>query len=385
MSIFAETVLRHRSIESLADAGLLGPGRAVQHAHSLAPARIRVPPLSAGRLFLENWQSRELPDQDAWRQPFYDSVAPPIFVLHDVLVHSSAGIVAVGDQVITETLSHTTPANQAYRNLAKGIAIKRGPVRSLAGVHISTLAAGEDNYFHSLLLGLARLAAVPENYQAASAGLLIPRHGARQQEVLALMDLMPSMVIHEVGPNETLRVETLILPLSVAGDSAYHPCVADFFRGISTNVPPGRERLPRRIYIDRRGSNVRPLVNEDELVSALVRLGFVAIRPEALSIADQVRLFRGAEAIVAPHGAGLTNLGFCRPGCVVLELLMDSYTNWCFRHLAALMQLNYDCVLGRARRPWRELDLSLHLSPWEVSVNHVVAAVAQSVDQLQAA
>ena len=52
-----------------------------------------------------------------------------------------------------------------------------------------------------------------------------------------------------------------------------------------------------------------------------------------------------------------------------------------FRHLAALMQLSYDCVLGRARRPWRELDLSLHLSPWEVSVNHVVAAVAQSVDQ----
>ena len=58
MSTFAETVLRHRSIENLADAGLMGPGRAVQHAHSLAPARIRVPPLSAVRLFLENWQSR---------------------------------------------------------------------------------------------------------------------------------------------------------------------------------------------------------------------------------------------------------------------------------------------------------------------------------------
>ena len=199
------------------------------------------------------------------------------------------------------------------------------------------------------------------------------------------MDLMPSMVIHEVGQEETLRVETLILPLSVTGDSAYHPCVADFFRSISTNVPPSGQRLPRRIYIDRRGSGVRPLINEDALVNALVRLGFVPIRPEILSFADQVRLFRGAEAIVAPHGAGLTNLGFCRPGCVVLELLMDAYANWCFRHLAALMQLNYDCVLGRARRPWRELDLSLHLSPWEISVNHVVAAVAQSVDQSQAA
>ncbi len=385
MSIFAETVLRQRSIEALGEAGLMGFGRPVQHAHSLAPARVRVPPLSAGRLFMESWQSRELPDQEVWRQPYYDSVAPPIFVLNDVLVHSSAGIVAVGDQVITETLSHTTPGAQAYRNLAKGIAIKRGPVRVLPGVHISALAAGEDNYYHSLVLGLARLAAVPENYQAAAAGLLVPRGGVRQREVLALMDLMPSMVIHEIGQEETLRVETLILPLSVAGDSAYHPCLADFFRGISTNVPPSGQRLPRRIYIDRRGSGVRPLVNEDALAGALVRLGFVPIKPEILSFADQVRLFRGAEAIVAPHGAGLTNLGFCRPGCVVLELLMDAYVNWCFRHLAALMQLNYDCVLGRARRPWRELDLSLHLSPWEISVNHVVAAVAQSVDQVQAA
>ena len=363
----------------------MGPGLPVQHAHSLAPARIRVPPLSAGRLFLEQWQSRELPDQEVWRQPFYDSVAPPIFVLHDVLVHSSAGIIAVGDQVITETLSHTRPEAQGYRTLAKGIALRRQPTRSLAGVHISALAAGQDNYYHSILLGLARLAAVPENYQAAATGLLVPRDGARQREMLALMDLMPSMVVHEVGRDETLRVETLILPLSVAGDSAYHPCVADFFRSVSTNVPTVQSRQTRRLYIDRRGSPVRPLMNEDALVSALGRLGFTAVRPELLSIPDQIRLFRGAEAIIAPHGAGLTNLGFCRPGCVVIELLMDAYANWCFRHLAALMQLNYDCVLGRARPPWRELDPAFHRTPWEISINHVVAAAAQSVEQSQAA
>jgi capsular polysaccharide biosynthesis protein len=385
MSSLAEVFFRHRSIETLGAAGLLGPGKPVQHAHSLPPSRIRVPPLSAGRLFLEQWQSRELPDQEAWRQGYYDSVAPPIFVLHDVLVHSSAGIIAVGDQVITETLSHTRPEVQGYRTLAKGIAIKRQTVRHLTGVHISALAAGDDNYYHSILLGLARLAAVPENYQAAAAGLLVPRGGARQREMLALMDLMPSMAVHEVGPQETLHVETLILPLSVAGDSAYHPCVADFFRRISTGVPPAPKRLPRRLYIDRRGSPIRPLVNEDALVGALCRLGFVAVRPELFSVQDQIRLFRGAEAIVAPHGAGLTNLGFCRPGCLVIELLMDAYANWCFRHLAALMQLNYDCVLGRARRPWGELNLAFHGTPWEISVNHVVAAAAQSVEHSVAA
>ena len=232
MGIFAEAILRHRGIEGLHAAGLLGIGRPVQHAHSLPPMRIRVPPLAAGRLFLEQWQSREVPDQDMWRNPYYDSVAPPIFVLHDVLVHSSAGIVAVGDQVITETLAHTSAERHAYRTLAKGIAIRARPVERLAGVHVSVLAGGADNYYHSLLFGLARLAAVPENYLRLQAtGLLVPRDGARQREMLALMDLTAQHGrCTKSGRDETLRVETLILPLSVAGDSAYHPCVADFFR-----------------------------------------------------------------------------------------------------------------------------------------------------------
>jgi capsular polysaccharide biosynthesis protein len=385
MNGFAETALHSRSIEAFTAAGLMGAGQRVEHRHSLAPVRVNLAPLPAGQHFLQAWQLRELPDQGAWRLPHYDSFAPPIFLVHNALVHSSAGIVAVGDQVIAETLSHTSAERHRYRSLAKGVAIRHAVPRRLPGCHISLLAGGEGNYFHSLLLGLARLAAVPENYQAAAAGVLVPKGAARQREVLALMDLMPSLQIHEVAADETLLVETLILPLSICGDSAYHPCLIDFYRTISTSVPAPPKRLPRRLYIDRRGSRLRPLVNEDELVACLSRLGFVAVRPEILSVVDQVRLFRAADIIVAPHGAALTNIGFCRPGTQVVELLMDAYCNWCFRNLAGLMQLRYDCVLGRARQPWRDLDLAFHLTPWEISVNHVVAAVAQNAEQLVAA
>jgi capsular polysaccharide biosynthesis protein len=296
-------------------------------------------------------------------------------------VHSSAGIIAVGDQVIAETLSHTEPSIHGYRNLVKGIAIRRGRTRRLAGTHIAALAGGETNYYHSMMLSLVRLAAVPDNYLAASASLLVPRGAVAQPEVLALLDLLPSLAVEEIGHDETLLVETLVFPLSVCGDSTYHPCVGDFFRRVSANVPPGKTRLPRRFYVDRRCSPVRPLTNEDELIRALAPLGIVPVRPESMSVADQVRLFRNAELILAPHGAGLTNIGYARPGCIVIELLMDAYVNWCYRHLAALMRLRYDCVLGRARKPWGELDLQFHLTPWTVSVNHVVAAAAQAMGE----
>jgi len=385
MTHYAETVLHCRSIEAFGAAGLMGAGRRIEHRHSLAPVRVVLPPMAAGEHFLQRWQLREFPDQGDWRVPHYDSYAPPIFLVHDALVHSSAGIVAVGDQVISETLAHTTPDKHGYRRLAKGVALRGAAPRRLAGSHISLLAGGEGNYFHSLLLGLARLAAVAENYQAAAAGILVPKGGARQREVLALLDLMPSLQIYEVAPGETLLVETLILPLSICGESVYHPCLIDFYRTISTSVPAPPKRLPRRLYIDRRGSRLRPLVNEDELVAALSRQGFVAVRPEILSVVDQVRLFRAADIIVAPHGAALTNIGFCRPGTQIVELLMDAYCNWCFRNLAGLMQLRYDCVLGRARQPWPDTDMAFHLMPWEISVTHVVAAVAQSAEQLVAA
>jgi Glycosyltransferase 61 len=384
MPDLAETVLHRRPIEAFAAAGLMGPGRPVQHAHSLPPARVALPALATGRHFLQQYQLRELPDQGMWRHSHYDSFAPPIFVLHDALVHASAGIVAVGDQVIAETLAHTEPETHGFRTLAKGIAIRSGPVRHLAGAHIHLLCGGEGDYYHSMMMGIARLAAVPENYMAASAGVLVAHDAIRAREALALLDLMPSLVVEEVARDATLRVETLILPLSVCGESAYHPCVADFFRGISTNVPPMARPSPRRLYIDRRSSRERPLVNEAELMDALARLGFVMVRPDTLSLADQVRLFRGADVIVAPHGAELTNLGFCRPGTQIIELLMDAYCNWCFRNLAGLMRLRYDCVVGLAQRPWPELNTGFHSTAWKISVNHVVAAVAQTVQQAAA-
>jgi hypothetical protein len=366
MNGYAEIVLHHRAIESFGPAGLMGPGRRLEHVHSMGPARISLSPLEFGGLFLERWPVREFPTQGAWRQAAYDSYAPPTFLIHDALVHSSAGIVAIGDQAILETMGHTEPETHGFRTLARGLAVHPKSVRRLSGSHISLLAGAEQNYYHSLLMSLARLGAVPDNYQAAAAGILVPQGGARQKEVLALLDLMPSLAVEAVAHDETLLVETLILPLGVCAESAFHPCVADFFRAISINVAKPPQPTPTHI-----------LINETEVRDALVGYGFVPVRPEDMSVADQVRLFRGAETVVAPHGAALTNLGFCRPGTRIIELLPDAFCNWCFRNLAGLLQLDYDCVLGRARKPWPGLDAQFHLTPWQVSVNHVVAAVAQ--------
>jgi capsular polysaccharide biosynthesis protein len=372
--MIGETILHQRSVTAL-----LGPGSPVQHVHSLGPARIALPPLPTGGHFFENWPVRELPRQGLWQAEFYDSFAPPVFVLNDVLLHSSAGILAVGDTVIEESLAHANAQDHRFRPLVRGIALPRGRVVELPGTHVSVLAAGERAYRHAMLHGLARLIAVPENYLLAAQSLLVPAGGVAQAEALDLFDLLPTLAVRSVAAEETLRVETLVFPLSVCGESVYHPCLLDFFARLSANVPQGKARLPRRIYLDQRGTGLRPLRNEAALIAGLGDLGFVPVRLEGLSLADQVRLFRQAEAVVSPHGSDLTNLGFSRPGCLVVECLMDAYVDWSYRNLAALADLRYDCVLGRAASPWGDLDLQFHRTPWEISVNHVVAAVAHSL------
>ena len=378
----AEIILHQRSIAALATAA---PDSPVRHVHSLGPARVALPALPTGSHFFDLWPVRELPDQGLWAATHYDSFAPPLFVLNDVTVHSSAGILAVGDTVIAESLANTSPQLHSYRALLKGIAIRPAQIRSLPGTHVTVLAAGELDYRHAMLEGLARLSAVPDNYLSAASSLLVPASGIARSDLFGLFDLLPSVAVREVAHDETLRVETLIFPLSVCGEAAFHPCVADFYNRLSGNVGAVAGRLPRRIYIDRRQSGVRPLRTESELIAALAPMGFEPVRLETLSLSDQIRLFRQAEAIVAPHGSALANLGFCRPGCLVIELLMDAYVDWSYRNLSALMRLRYDCVLGRARKPWPELSVGFHTTPWDISVQHVVAAVAHSLQPVSVA
>lgn len=86
--------------------------------------------------------------------------------------------------------------------------------------------------------------------------------------------------------------------------------------------------LPERIYVTRGTTpHTRRLVQEASLRAALERRGFAVVDPGALSVQQQVDHFAAARVVVAPHGAALTNLTFCRPGVRVLELFAPGYLN----------------------------------------------------------
>ena len=102
----------------------------------------------------------------------------------------------------------------------------------------------------------------------------------------------------------------------------------------------------RRLYISRRDAPGRRVNNEDAVIAALASLGFDAVQLERRPFLEQVALFKGADVVVAPHGAGLSHLAFARANSAVVELFSPAYINpmyWC---LADELGLRYRCCIG---------------------------------------
>lgn len=108
-------------------------------------------------------------------------------------------------------------------------------------------------------------------------------------------------------------------------------------------APTGTPNAFKKIYVPRRHS--RRVANDQELWAVLAKLGFVRLDTDAMPLGEQIAAFENASHVVAPHGAALTNLLFCRPGTHVLELFPKFGGSASYYALAAGTDLNYSCFI----------------------------------------
>ena len=69
------------------------------------------------------------------------------------------------------------------------------------------------------------------------------------------------------------------------------------------------------------------------------RITFRVVELEAMHLAHQVALFRGARAVIGVHGAGLSNILFCKAGTLVFELGRVDHP--CYVNLASKLNLRH--------------------------------------------
>ena len=103
----------------------------------------------------------------------------------------------------------------------------------------------------------------------------------------------------------------------------------------------------KRIFLSRADATRRRFRGEHLLWDKLEKRGFEKVEFAAMGLAEQIDCMRRAEVVVAPHGAGLTNLVWADPGTKVAELFAKEYVNACYWLIADMLGQHYGFAIGQ--------------------------------------
>ncbi len=207
------------------------------------------------------------------------------------------------------------------------------------------------NYYHTLIDYLPRIYSLThywqENKKLGRIKLLVSGQLTKVEDFFLTRLLPQDIEILNVNSSKVYRVEHLILPSFLTSrNSGYLPRA--YLNYFHEKVLPKHPRSKRNlVYISRRLTETagnRCILNEAELLARLKPYGFVEYYLEDMSIEEQINLFYHASFVIAPHGAGLTNIIFSDsinvlelfPGACLLphyyflsKSLGHNYAYWC--------------------------------------------------------
>ncbi len=231
------------------------------------------------------------------------------------------------------------------------------PVVRLPGTTAALTFCESANYFHWMYdvlarLQLLRLSGVPiDRYVINRRSILHWGVGSSPKksfhaQTLELLGIPQSMV---VDTHEHFHIEAERLAVaSIPHELGYPKWTCDFLRSEFSSklgLQPNPHRTAK-IYISRGDAVRRRIVNEPDVIALLSQHGFQPYVLETMSLVDQIRLFHSAAAIVAPHGAGLTNLTFSQPGTKVVEMFANDWRPPCYWMISSYVGLEHYSLFG---------------------------------------
>ena len=129
-------------------------------------------------------------------------------------------------------------------------------------------------------------------------------------------ELLPEIKYYVMPKNSTWKFKELIVPSMINHHDGIlsPPAIAWIHErfSIKNNKPT------RKLFVSRDDAPARRLSNAEEVLAALD--GWEHVTLASMSILDQIKIFAEASHIISPHGAGLLNIIFSKPGTRVIEI-----------------------------------------------------------------
>lgn len=216
-------------------------------------------------------------------------------------------------------------------------------------------------YFHWVFESLVRLEGV-ERYRERTGRsptlVLGPDPPSWQRETLELLGYGPDEWV--AWDRQRARVDRLVVPTVRRGEVLSPGAVRWLRERVRTRLRaerfPDPGAFPDRVYVSRADATRRRVENEAAVVDALAERGFARVVLSELSVPEQAALFAGADVVVAPHGAGLTNLAYADDP-VVVELFRDGDVRGQYYQLAKVLDFEYHYLVGDSTGPDLAVDV----------------------------
>lgn len=190
--------------------------------------------------------------------------------------------------------------------------------KSKRGLYSSLLHLpwAEKSNYHWFLDSLPRLLLLLKIVKEPLTLIVSQNMPAFQRETLLfVLDTNPYIRLAYIPKHEKWNIDEFILPSFVANHySGYLP--PDILRALREKIWAGYQVAPGkiglRLYISRQKAPKRKILNDADVIAALQPYHVKILFAEELTYQQQVQLFYNAEVVIAPHGAGLTNILFSK-------------------------------------------------------------------------
>lgn len=220
----------------------------------------------------------------------------------------------------------------------------------------------QNNFYHRLIDNIPRFyLACQHKFVCEGTEEIRLIHTTDLEQDPFLMRLKPqNVILKKLSLGKLYYIENLIFSSFVTRHyCGYIPSLLR--QKIYSQFLPKRPREPKNlIYISRKKApQGRRINNEGELLDKITKLGFRGYILEDLPVPEQIELFYDAKVVIAPHGAGLTNLLFSEK-VKVLELFQMKYITPNYYYLSKSMghDYHYWCSSLNIQDPWANFNVN---------------------------
>ena len=252
--------------------------------------------------------------------------------LHEAQLTFDAIILHHGAALWSLALNHPLPHVQAVMS-AQAAGWAELPVRRIAGQAAILHGPGFDIFGHWLIDFLPRLYGLHlAGFNIETLRLVLPAATPDfARHILNRIGIPSENLVWHDQHAERIAPDELLVPTLFRLRSRFHPLVVAatrFWRDRFCGDEDGwrADGGDRRIFVSRRRlSSARVVHNRVAIEARAAAAGYEIVFPEALSLFEQIRLFRSATCILGEYGSGLHGSIFARPGTVLCALRGTSH------------------------------------------------------------